>query len=125
MRDKVIKTIFDYWEGNHPGADWDDAEWNHGKLSDTIISALPSMVKPLEWVEECDFQCSEVFECETPFGKYSAFQAHDRDDWSWVLEDGPLCPEEHGIKSMDEAKAKAAAHRVSLALAAFGIEVET
>ena len=49
MRERLIKTIFDYWEGNHPGADWDDAEWDHGKLSDAILAALPSMLKPLKW----------------------------------------------------------------------------
>lgn len=66
-------------------------------------------VKPLEWVAECDFHCLEVDECETPLGKYSTFKSHDRSDWSWMLEDGPACPEYHGLGSMGEAKEAAQA----------------
>ena len=77
MRDKVIKTIFDYWEGNHPGADWDDAEWNHGKLSDAILAALPSMVQPLVWVDAKTHSDSVREAAHSNFGSYEVLMWSD------------------------------------------------
>ena len=126
MRERVIKTIFDYWEGNHPGADWDDAEWDHGKLSDAILAALPSMVQDLVWDKHPDEQewychlpetedCIERGYMVLPSrGGFSLFEGFTH---------RKMCLGHFTLAT--EARADAGKRNVSQAMATFGIEVET
>ena len=79
------------------------------KQADAILSVIAESVEPLVWDAEHDFYCSELFECETGFGRYSAFLAVGNSDYSWCLEDGPDMPEQHGLTSIDDAKSAAQA----------------
>lgn len=91
------------------------------KQSDAILELLKGAVKQLQWEAEHDFYCSELFECETGFGKYSAFLAVGNSDYSWCLEDGPDMPEQHGLASLEAAKAAAQADYTRRILSALGL----
>ena len=114
MRERLIKTIFDYWEGNHPGADWDDAEWDHGKLSDAILAALPSMVPDLSWKSRRNQHWSRG-----GVHKYGFWKQHTG-RWYVVGSD-----ETEILGTKKECVEWANRHNVKSIMAAFGIEVKT
>lgn len=118
MRKRLIKTIFDYWEGNHPGADWDDAEWDHGKLADAILAALPSMVQPLEWEWDCD-QPSVT----DSIGAGVLYRVLARHSGKGSLRINSMNREHSEHDTPEKAKDAAEAHNVRTIMAAFGIEV--
>ena len=89
--------------------------------ADAILDVIREGVKQLQWEAEHDFYCSELFECETGFGKYSAFLAVGNSDYSWCLEDGPDMPEQHGLTSLEAAKAAAQADYTRRILSALGL----
>lgn len=71
-------------------------------------SDLAVEVKPLEWVEEHDFHCSEIWDCETIIGRYFVFKEHDRSTCSFEFEAGPNSAQD-GFPDIDAAKAAAQA----------------
>ena len=115
LREKIANVVIDNCE--------EVLNWEAEAAADAILSTIAESVPPLEWVEESDFHCPEIFQCETDFGRYCAYTEHERPGYFALLEDGATSFEAGPFETMSEAKAAAQADRTSRILKAAGIEV--